>query len=118
AHDLEQNADVVFRLVHVLGALDAERGQVRAQARERPLVQEAGQVVRGVRQQLAAADADKNVEELEFDILELDAVGRIREFRMQKPERTRVGAQAGYAFDKARIGRTQKQSRKKNIFRC
>src|SRR5581483_12326596 len=79
-------------------------------------MQETGQVVRRVRQQLAAADADKNVEELELDIFELEAVGCIREFRVQKTQRTRVGTQAGNAFDEAFAGRTKKQRGEEHIF--
>ena len=45
-----------------VGALDAQRREVLADAGQRPLVQEAGQVVGGVGQQLAAADADEQVE--------------------------------------------------------
>jgi len=46
---------MVLGFVISFGALDAQRGQVSAQPRQRTLVQETGEIVRGVGQQFAAA---------------------------------------------------------------
>src|SRR3546814_5923490 len=63
-HHLAERGDVVFRLLHVVGAGDAQARHVVAQPRQRLLVQEPGQIVGGVGQQLALADADEEVEVL------------------------------------------------------
>ena len=58
-HDLAQRRGVIFRLGISFDALDAELRKVFAQARQRTLVQEAGEIVGGVGQQFAASDADE-----------------------------------------------------------
>src|SRR5688572_28245203 len=69
-HDLAQDRDVIFRLALTFSALDPELAQIRAQARQRTLVQEAGQIVGTVGQQLAAPKPDEKIE-----LLALDALG-------------------------------------------
>src|SRR4030095_10081810 len=63
-HNLEQNSDVIFRLAGTAGALDPERTQILAHPRQRTLMKKAGQIVGGIGQQFAAAEADEEVEEL------------------------------------------------------
>jgi hypothetical protein len=47
-HDLEQDRDVIFRLARDACALDAECIQIFADARQRALVKEAGQIIGGI----------------------------------------------------------------------
>src|SRR5258708_6393393 len=61
-HDLAQNRNVILGLAVLLGPHDADLSEVAAQPCQRPLVQKAGEIVGAVRQQLAAAESDKEVE--------------------------------------------------------
>ena len=58
---------MILRLRHAVGARNADARQILAQARQRPLVQEAGEIIGGVGQQLAAPDADEEIEEFALD---------------------------------------------------
>lgn len=49
-------------LVVLLGPHDAYFSEIAAQPCQRPLVQKAGEIVGAIRQQLAAAESDKEVE--------------------------------------------------------
>ena len=66
-HDLAQRRRVILRLEIVLGPLDAERGEILAQARQRTLVEKAGQIVGRVGQQFAAPEADEQIEIFALD---------------------------------------------------
>src|SRR5918994_4809525 len=63
SHDLEQDSDVIFRFPRASGALDPEPAQILAHPRQRTLVKKAGQIVGGIGQQFAAAEADEKIEE-------------------------------------------------------
>jgi len=52
---------MVFGLALRIAALDAQPLKIGAQARQRALVQETGQVIGAVRQQLAPPDADEKI---------------------------------------------------------
>ncbi len=58
-HDLTEHGGMIFRLNFIFGADDTHAREIVAQPRQRTLVQKTGEVVRGVRQQFAAADADE-----------------------------------------------------------
>jgi hypothetical protein len=60
-HHLAEEGDVVLGLMHPGRARDAQALEVGAQLGQRALMQEAGQVVGGEGQQLAAAQADEEV---------------------------------------------------------
>src|SRR3984893_225183 len=60
-HDLAEDRNMILRLRVALHALDAERQEVLAQARERTLVQESGKIVGAVRHKLAAAQSDEEI---------------------------------------------------------
>ena len=60
-HHLAQRRHVVFRLVHVIGAGDAQAAHVDAQFGQRLFVEKSGEVVGRKRQQLAPADTDEEV---------------------------------------------------------
>jgi len=76
-------------------ALDAELRQAFAQPRQRPLVQEAGKVVRAIRQQLAATEPDEEIEVLALDPLGCRLPRSIGQRRVCEPERARIPAQTG-----------------------
>ena len=97
-HDLAQGRGVIFRLAIAFGALDSERAKIGAQSSQRAFVQEAGEIVRGVGQQFAAAKSDEQVEVLALDTLDGGLAGRLRESGMRDTERRRIAAQAGEAF--------------------
>ena len=85
---------MILRLGIAFGALDAERAEVLAQPRQRPLVQEAGEVVRAVGQQLAAAEPDEQIEVFALDALRRRIGARLGQGRMREPERARVARAA------------------------
>ena len=58
-HHLAERRDVVFGLLHVRAAFDAELGHVLAQDRERFLIEKPGQIEAGVRQKLPATETDE-----------------------------------------------------------
>jgi hypothetical protein len=61
-HDLAKDRNVILRFAGLLGPLDAEPRQILTHARQRALMQEAGLIIRAVRQQLAAPNPDEQVE--------------------------------------------------------
>ena len=89
-HDLAQDRGVVLRLDIALAALDAERLEIAAQPRQRALVQEAGQVVGAVGQQLAAPEPDEEIEILALRPRSASVSrGGFRQRRMREAERAR-----------------------------
>ena len=90
-------ADVVLGLALRLDALDAEPAEVLAHPGERALVQEAGEVVGAVGQELAPRDADEEIEELPRDRLRARRGGSLRERDMGEAERARVALEVGEA---------------------
>ncbi len=67
-HDLAQRRRMILGLEIVLDPLDAERGEIVAQARQRALVEKTGQIVRSVRQQFAASETDEQIEIFALDL--------------------------------------------------
>src|SRR5690242_13317743 len=92
-HDLAENRRVILGLMLVLDTLDAEHAEILAQARQRPLVEKTGEVVRAIGKQLAAADADEEIEEFTLDRLGARSARGFRERRVRKAERRVVAAQ-------------------------
>ena len=89
-----------------------------AQPRQRPLVQEPGEIIRAVGQQLAAAQPDEEIEVLALDPVRVGAARRLRERRMREAERARVAAQVRQAAEQIRIRRTREQKRQQRVFVC
>src|SRR5262249_57581254 len=73
-HDLAQDTGMILRIGDVVGASNAEPSEVPAQARERPLVQKAGEIIGGIGQKLATTDADEQVEVFALDYARLGDV--------------------------------------------
>src|SRR5262249_43437969 len=92
---LAPDPGAVLPLVVAVDALEAEPRKVLAQARERPFLQETREIVRAVRQQLAAADADEEIEELALGPFDAGGRGRLGERRVRKAERARVRTYGG-----------------------
>src|SRR4051812_45183733 len=68
-HDFEQNRDVIFRLPRRARALDAEPIQIFADARQWAFMKKAGEIIRRIGKQLAAAEPDEQIEELLADAI-------------------------------------------------
>src|SRR6185437_1073213 len=68
-HDLTQNARMIFRFHNTVAASYSEARQIVAEPRQRALVEEAGEIVRAVRHQLAATEPDKQIEEFALNVL-------------------------------------------------
>jgi hypothetical protein len=80
---------VILRLHHALAAGDADPGKIVTQPRQRALLQEAGQVLRTVGQQLAAADTDEKIEILVLHRFGVGPARRIGHREMGEPARAR-----------------------------
>ena len=87
-----------------------------AQPRQRPLVQEPGEIIRAVGQQFAAAEPDEEIEELALGRVRVGAARRLRERRMREPERARVAAQGRQARQQRGIGRAREQRDEQRVF--
>src|SRR4029077_17603121 len=69
-HDLAEHGGMIFRLGLGLDPRDAQPGKLYAPARQWTLVEEPGEIVGAIRQQLAAPDTDEEVEEFPFNLLD------------------------------------------------
>jgi len=86
---------MVFGLGAPGRSLDAEPGQVVAQARKWTLVQKPREIVRAVRQKLAATEPNEEIEMLALDALPRCAPGGFGKRGMGNAEWTRVTAKFG-----------------------
>ena len=107
---------MILGLAVAFGALDAERRQIAAQPRQRTLVQEAGEIVRAVGQQFAAAEPDEQVEVLALDALDRGFARGLRERGMRDAERRRIAAQAGEALQQLCVRRARQQRGEQRVF--
>ncbi len=98
------------------GPFDSELAEIRAQPRERPLVQEAGEIIRSVGQQFAAPETDEEIEIFALDALDIGALRRLRECGMRQSERARIAAQRGEARKQRGIRRARQQHRQQRVF--
>jgi hypothetical protein len=90
---------VIFRLRIIRGARDPGRGEIGAQARQRPLVEKSRQIVGGIGQELAAAETDEQIEIFAFG-LRRDGIGGGRgQLSMRAPERRRITDQCGQLIE-------------------
>ena len=78
---------MVFGFHHTRSALNAKIIEIRAQAGQRPLMQEAGEIVGAVWEQLATSDPDEEIEVLVLDPVGVRVGRRLGERGMRKPER-------------------------------
>ena len=114
-HHLAQRRDVVLGLLDLGGARHAELGHVAAQPRERLLVQEPGQIIGGIGNQLAAADADEQLEIL----VRHPGRGRLRRFGSERPDALAEGGfitlQPGRDVEQGLVGWRREQTREQTI---
>src|SRR4029077_14407725 len=85
-HDLAQDVGTILRLGDAFGARDVEAAQILTQARQRPFVQEASDIIRRVRQELAATDANEEIEEFALHVGRACAFGSFGQFTMRGSE--------------------------------
>ena len=90
--------------------------EIGAQPRQRALVQEAGEIVRAVGQQFAAAEPDEQVEVLALDALDRGFACGLRERGMRDAERRRVAAQAGETLQQLCVRRAPEQRGEQRVF--
>lgn len=114
-HDLAQDRGVIFGFRMPLGASNTKRFEISAQARKRPLVQEAGQIIRTVRQQLAAPEPDKKIEELSPGVGRVSLRCGSRERRMRNPERRRIYLQTRQPAEDVGAGCSRQQGGQQRV---
>ena len=108
---------MILGLRLAFGALDAEPREILAQPRQRPLVQEAGEIVRAVGQQLAAPEPDEEIEILALDALGIGAAARPRRAR-HAPARAGSHRRASVRepLEQRGVRRAREQRREQRIF--
>jgi hypothetical protein len=89
---------------------------MRAQARERTLVQEAGEIIGCVRQELPAPETDEKIEIFALEALDIGALRRLCERDMRQSERARIAAQCAETLKQPDIGRACEQHREQRVF--
>jgi len=78
---------MVFRLDVILDPLDTEPRKIVAQPRQRTFIEKASEIIRTVGHQLAASNADEQLEELTFYPGGICFLGRLGERGMRETER-------------------------------
>src|SRR5262245_66286007 len=88
-HDLAQDRRVILGLRLSGYPFDSELAEIRAQSRKRPLVQEASQVIRSVRQKFPAPEPNEEIEIFALEALDIGALRRLCERDIRHSERAR-----------------------------
>ncbi len=114
-HDLAEDRGVVLGLGLPCSLLDAQTFEIAAQPRQRALVQEPRQIIGTVGQQLAATEADEEIEVLPADALGICPGSGFAERRMRHAERTWIAAQSGQAPQELSVGAARQQRREQRI---
>src|SRR5262245_59182240 len=86
-HYYAQNAGMIFRLDDTFGAINPDIRKILAAARQWPLVQEPGKVIRAVRHQLAAAEPNEKIEIFALDLFSRGSLRRFSQRRMRQSKR-------------------------------
>src|SRR5262252_7144363 len=89
---------------------------MRAKACKRPLVQEAGEIIRSVRQKFPAPETDEEIEIFALEALDSGALRRLCERDVRQSERARIAAQCPETLEQRRIGRAYEQHREQRVF--
>ena len=90
--------------------------EILAQPRQRTVMQEAGEIVRSVGQQLAAAETDEQIEVFAFHAFGGSLAGGLRERGVGEARRCRIGAQLGQFGQQLRIRCAREQRGDQRIF--
>jgi hypothetical protein len=109
---------MIFRLGNSIRACDTDAGQVLAQARKRPLIQEAGEVIGSVGQKFAAPDTDEKIEEFALDFAGVCVCGGFGEFAMGNTEWRFIPMTLADLRKQVRVGRPRQQSCQECVFLC
>ena len=115
-HDLAEGCRAVLRLRLAVGPLDAQSLEIAAQARQGAFVEEAGQVIGRIGQQLAAPHAHEQIEVLPPHGLDIEVGGGLTERRVCHAERAGVAAQARQTAQELCIRRAREQRRQQRVF--
>ena len=106
---------MILRLVIALDAFNTDHREIIPQACERTLVQEAGEIVRGVGQKLAAPEPDEEIEILALDAREIRSRRGFGESDMRDAERAGIAAEPRKARKQVGIGSTREQRRQEGV---
>ena len=106
---------MVFGLFDVLAALDAQLRHIVAQFGERLLVQEPGQIVGTIGQQLAAPDTDEQVVKFLGDGCRIRLRGDLRKGGNGLAEIGVIALHLGRDGQSVRIGRLVEKERKQSV---
>jgi hypothetical protein len=115
-HDLAQDRGVIFRLGLTFGPFDAESSEMRAQPRQRPLVQKSRKIIRPVGQEFPSPKSDEKVKIFAFDTLDAGPAGGFGKHRMGNAKRTWIAGQIGQVFEQGSIRCACEQHRQQRIF--
>src|SRR5215468_9891856 len=107
---------MVLGLESSLGPLDAHALQIRAQAGKRPFVEKAGKIIGSVGQELAAANADEEMEEFPLGLLLIGPGCRSAKRSVCDAERRRIACQVRQAPQEVRVRSLCEQPRQQGIF--
>ena len=108
---------MIFRLPRGARALDSELIQIFAHPRQRSLVKKSGQIVGGIGQQFAAAEADEQIEEFLADGAIICCRGSGGEFDMRHAEIGSVALQRRDPLERIRVRRLAEQQGQQAVFR-
>jgi hypothetical protein len=112
----QRNGRVVFWFTLLLDTFDAERLQILAEPRKRTLVEKAGQIIRTVGQELAAADADEEIEKLARDLFGARPARGLRQCGMRNTERRCIAAKLGDPPEQRGIRSARQQHGEQRVF--
>ena len=94
-----------------------KRRQILAQPRQRPLVQEAGEIIGAVGQQLAAADADEQIEEFALDLASTSRVlAASASSTCARPSGVASPRNSAEPLEQLGVGRARQQRAEQRVF--
>src|SRR5262249_40325914 len=115
-HDPAQERRVILGPPLTPPAFEPELAQMRAQARERTLVQEAGEIIRSVGQKFPAPETDEKIEIFALEALDIGALRRLCERDVRQSERACIAGQCAEALEQPGVGRACEQHREQRVF--
>ena len=106
---------MILRLVIAFDPLNTDHREIIPQTCERTLVEKAGEIVRGVRQKLAAPEPDEEIEILALDARQVRSRGGFGERDMRDAERAGIAAEPRKARKQVGIRSTREQRRQQGV---
>jgi hypothetical protein len=89
---------------------------MRTQARQRPLMQKSGEIIRAIGQEFPSPEPDEEIEIFALDALGAGSCGGLRKRGMGGAERARVAAQSSEAVEQGSIRCAREQKRQQRVF--